>query len=148
MVEKRKHKRTPFSLEMEIFKVTESKEEEGSNIRCKCRDISDGGLSFYSLKHFVKGDVLRVRVILSESRVYEEEKGNIDSIGLLAKVMYSRQSPEKQCQLTGVQFLNIYQQDYDTLCSYIVDTMSDNKRFAVTSSSLCLSKKSSIKQIK
>ena len=148
MNEKRQHKRSPFYLETEVFKIAETQREEESSLHCKCRDISNGGLSFYSSRQYGKGDVVRVRIKLPESSVNQESGKNVDSISVLAKVMYSNMLAEEQCSVTGIQFLNIYQQDFDILCSFIVDRMSENKSFVATSSPLCLSKKSSVRQIK
>jgi len=148
MIEKRKHKRSPFHLETVVVTVSETLEEEGSPIHCQCRDLSNGGLSFFSPVQLQKGDIVRVRIILPESRVYKGKETNIDSISIIAKVMYSKILHEQQNSLTGIQFLNIYQQDFDILCSYIVDTMRDKKQYATTSAPLCLSKKNSVKQIK
>ena len=148
MVEKRKYKRSPFHLKAEVVPISEALEEEGNPIHCSCRDLSNGRLSFISQVQLCKGDIVRTKIILPETRVYKGKETSIDSVSIVAKVMYSNILDKEKNVLTGIKFLNIYKQDYDMLCSYIVDTMSDSKQFSATSTPLCLSKKSSVIQIK
>ena len=129
MIEQRRYKRSPFQLTARVLLVGESRQEEREPVRSRCRDISNGGLSFYASSRFARGDVVRLTILLPETRVYKEKKKDVDSITVLAKVMYSSYMAEKKRYLTGVQFLNIYQADYDFLCSYIVDTMADSRGF-------------------
>ncbi len=145
--EKRKHKRFSFHLTTEICKIAAAEDQGLKYITCTCRDISNGGLSFFSFKQFERGDILRVRVILSESRFMKEKNKEDNTLHFLAKVMYSRFAVSEEFNLTGVEFLNIYQGDYDILCSYLVEVMGENKSFEATSRPLCLSRKSSVKQI-
>ncbi len=146
-IEKRKHKRLAFNLKTEICRVADIEKEDGKYVDSTCRDISDGGLSFYSSEEYKRGDIVRSKVILPESRWRTEGEEKTDTILFLAKVIYSRFIPTNECTLTGIEFLNIYQQDYDILCSYLVEVMAEKTSFGVTSPSLCLSKKSSVKQI-
>lgn len=145
--EKRKHKRIPFHLTTEISKIAAVEDQGLKYITCTCRDISNGGLSFFSFEQFERGDILRVRVIFPESRFKKEEDREDHALHLLAKVMYSRVVATEEFNLTGVEFLNIYQGDYDILCSYLVEVMGENKSYEATSQPLCLSRKSSVKQI-
>ena len=118
--EKRKHKRFPFHLTTEICKIAGGEDQGINYISCTCRDISNGGLSFYSFEQFERGDILRVRVIFPESRFMKEKSKEDNTLHFLAKVMYSRFTATEEFNLTGIEFLNIYQGDYDILCSYLV----------------------------
>lgn len=148
MIEKRKYKRHPFHLETEVYRLADSNDLGGEFIRCRCRDISNGGLSFYSPQELKEGELIRVRIMLPASDFHEIDEELEESISILAKVIYSNCLPDDEGNLTGICFLNIYQQDFDILCSHIVENMSKSEDFRMTSSSLCLSKKHSVKQIK
>ena len=143
MKEKRRYSRSPFHLETDVHKVSNDSQKIKQSIRCKCKDISDGGFSFFSEEYFKKGDIVRAMFLLPKSRAYEEV-GDEESIKVLAKVMYSRQVGNQEQCLTGLKFLNIYQQDYELLCSYIVDTMGNRSQYIVSSTSPCLSTKNSL----
>jgi c-di-GMP-binding flagellar brake protein YcgR len=108
--ERRQHPRTPLDLDIEVRQVisddTQCAEE---SVRCKCRDISGGGISFYSMTSYPLYSVLRVHVLIDDV-----------NIKVMGKVMWSKQLPTAPTYVMGVQFLNIYEHDYNTLCSYIM----------------------------
>ena len=108
--ERRQHPRTPLDLDIEVCHILSDDEqcvEDG--VRCKCRDISGGGISFYSMNSYPLHSVLRLHVLLEDI-----------NIKVMGKVMWGKQLPTAPTYITGVQFLNIYEHDFNVLCSYIM----------------------------
>ena len=107
--ERRQHPRTPLDLDIEVCQVLSDNAQKIENsVRCKCRDISGGGISFYSMSSYPLHSVLRLHVLLDDI-----------NIKVMGKVMWGKQLPTAPNFLTGVQFLNIYEHDFNMLCSYI-----------------------------
>jgi c-di-GMP-binding flagellar brake protein YcgR len=107
---RRQHPRTPLDLDIEVSQVlAEGAHAADDIVRCKCRDISGGGISFYSMSSYASQSVLRLHIPLDHTH-----------IKVMGKVMWGKQLPTDPTFVTGVQFLNIYEQDFDTLCSYIM----------------------------
>jgi c-di-GMP-binding flagellar brake protein YcgR len=108
--ERRQYPRTPLDLDIEVCQVLSDNEQCAENgVRCKCRDISSGGISFYSMSSYPLHSVLRLHVLLDDI-----------NIKVMSKVMWGKQLPTAPTFITGVQFLNIYEHDFNTLCSYIM----------------------------
>jgi len=107
--ERRKHPRIPLDLEVDVNLIpSDNAQPLGDIVCCKCRDISGGGISFYSMDSYPLQSVLRLDIALDEL--------NIKVIG---KVLWAQKFSTAPFCLTGVQFLNIYEQDFKELCSYI-----------------------------
>lgn len=108
--ERRKHPRTPLDLEIEVSRLQSEDAVEPFHIsRCRCRDISGGGISFFSQDVYASQSILRLHIPLDNL-----------NIKVMGKVMWSKQMGEPATSVTGVQFLNIYEQDFETLCAYIM----------------------------
>ncbi|MCX5870497.1 MAG: PilZ domain-containing protein [Deltaproteobacteria bacterium] len=108
--ERRQHRRTPLDLDIEVSQVlSDNIQYIEDSVCCKCRDISCGGISFYSMNSFPLHSILRLHVLLDD----------ID-IKVMGKVMWEKQLPAASTFVTGVQFLNIYEHDFNMLCSYIM----------------------------
>ena len=108
--ERRQHPRTPFDLSIEVCQVlSDDMQCAEDSIDCKCRDISCGGISFYSINSYPLHSILRLHVLLDD----------ID-IKVMGKVMWGKQLLAASTFVTGVQFLNIYEHDFNILCSYIM----------------------------
>ena len=108
--ERRQHPRTPIDLEIEVSQVSSDDAtcvEDG--VRCKCRDISGGGISFYSMNSYPLHSILRLHVLLEDM-----------NIKVMGKVMWGKQLPSAPTFITGVEFLNIYEHDFNMLRSYIM----------------------------
>lgn len=86
----------------------EGKSDENSGVRYRCRDISGGGISFYSASSYPLHSVLRLHIPLDEL-----------DIKVVGKVMWSKQLLIASSHVIGVQFLNIYENDFAALSSYI-----------------------------
>ncbi len=106
--EQRKHPRT-LELEVSCLSTGSLNESGGATkvIRGQCRDISVGGISFYAsaVCQNQRDSVLRLYLPLDES-----------NMKVMGKVAWSRKSSTASFIITGVQFLNIYEQDYRMLC--------------------------------
>ncbi len=107
--ERRQYSRIPLDLDIEVCQVLSDKAQcTEDGVRCKCRDISGSGISFYSLSLYPLHSVLRLHVLLDDI-----------NIKVMGKVMWGKQLPISPTFITGVQFLNIYEDDFNMLCSYI-----------------------------
>jgi hypothetical protein len=108
--ERRQHHRTPLDLDIEVWKILpDNMQCTEDSVGCRCRDISCGGISFYSINSYPLHSILRLHVLLDD----------ID-IKVMGKVMWGKQLPAASTFVTGVQFLNIYEHDFNILCSYIM----------------------------
>ncbi len=107
--EQRQYPRIPIDMDIEVSQVLSDNMQyiEGC-IRCKCRDISAGGISFYSMNLYPLHTLLRLHVLLDDINVK-----------VMGKVIWVKQLPESTTFMMGVQFLNIYEDDFNMLCSYI-----------------------------
>ncbi len=107
--ENRQHPRIPIDLDIEVSQVLSDNMQciEGS-VRCKCRDISSGGISFYSINLYPLHSLLRLHVLLDDINVK-----------VMGKVIWVKQLSSAPTFKLGVQFLNIYEDDFNMLCSYI-----------------------------
>ncbi|MFH2124816.1 MAG: PilZ domain-containing protein [Pseudomonadota bacterium] len=107
--ERRKHPRIPLDLAVDVNLIpSDNAQSVGDSIRCKCRDISGGGISFYSMDPYSLHSVLRLDIAIDEL-----------NIKVMGKVLWVKKFHTAPFCLTGVQFLNIYEQDFKELCSYI-----------------------------
>lgn len=107
--DRRRYPRTPLDLEIEIRQLLSEGQQPVEDIHsCKCRDIGGGGLSFYSMHSYPLQSVLRLHIPLDDLH-----------IKVMGKVMWCKKQPTAPDYVTGVQFLNIYEQDLETLCSYV-----------------------------
>lgn len=110
LTERRRHPRTPLDLEIEVSQLLSEESTEAHHITlCRCRDISGGGISFFSQTPYETHSILRLYIPLE-----------VLNIKVMGKVMWSKQLTDPSSAVTGVKFLNIYEQDFDTLCSYIM----------------------------
>jgi c-di-GMP-binding flagellar brake protein YcgR len=110
--DRRKYPRTPLDLEIEVSQLlSEDQQTVEGPCLCKCRDISGGGLSFYSMHSCTLQSVLRLHIPLDDLH-----------IKVMGKVMWCKKLPTAPDYVIGVQFLNIYEQDFKILCSYVATT--------------------------
>jgi c-di-GMP-binding flagellar brake protein YcgR len=108
--DRREYPRTPIDLQIEVVQILPEGLPPVEGIgRYTCRDISGGGISFYSMNSFPSQSILRLHLSLDEL-----------NIKVMGKVMWSKQLVVAPSCVIGVQFLNIYEQDFNALCSYIM----------------------------
>lgn len=107
--DRRKYSRTPINLKIDVKQIGSDDVQAVEDIyNCKCRDISGGGISFYSTNSYPLQSVLRLHFSLDEL-----------DIKVMGKVMWSKRLPVAPTCLIGIQFLNIYEEDFDLLFSSI-----------------------------
>ncbi len=117
--ERRVNRRVPIDIDIEVCHL----QEEGvasdlSIISCRGRDVSKGGVSFYGQMRYQDESLLRLRIVLSGEKSSPQVKG-AKLLKVMGKVMWCKKNSETSEYVTGVQFLNIYEQDFDLLTQYV-----------------------------
>ncbi len=113
---KRKHLRVLANMEIEVCLLPgDDAAADLSVLYCTARDISGGGLSFYGNCLYSDYSLLRLHISLLASISQPE-----GSIKVMGKVMWSRKKKDDAARYaTGVQFLNIYERDFELLEQYV-----------------------------
>lgn len=117
--ERRVHTRVSLGIEIEVSLVPgEESDAELSPLLCHCRDISGGGVSFYADKKYRAESLVRMCIPLHGSTlpVQEEEQNMLKAMGT---VMWCKKNGSAATYVVGVQFLNIYEQDFQMLHDYM-----------------------------
>lgn len=118
-IERRVCNRVLLGWEIEVCRLLgDDSEEEFSVLSCKAKDISEGGVSFYGDTLYPKHSVLRLRIPLQAYASMVVAKEN-QLLKVMGKVMWSRKDVSAGTYATGVQFLNIYEDDFILLNQYI-----------------------------
>ncbi|MBU1140730.1 MAG: PilZ domain-containing protein [Proteobacteria bacterium] len=118
-LERREHNRVFFDIVLDVCLLTV--DDSGGDFRllsCRGRDISGGGLSFYAENRYPPDSLLRLRIPLNDNKLSGENEDN-NMLKVMGKVMWSKKNGEDSTYVTGVQFLNIYEQDYHILKDYV-----------------------------
>lgn len=124
MKERRKYERVSMELDMEVSLLSDSDSNASlSSHRCRGRDISGGGVSFFANSQFQPESLLRLRI------VFEPEQTPVDAssekmLKVMGKVMWSRKNSGSDNYVTGVEFLNIYDDDFHYLLEYVNENSS------------------------
>lgn len=120
LAERREHTRALLDIILEVCLLTD-KDSDGdfSLVPCRARDISGGGLSFYAKDRYPPEALLRLRIPL-DSTISLSKKENSNLLKVMGKVMWCKRNGEDNTYITGVQFLNIYEQDYHLLKNYVL----------------------------
>ena len=118
---KRKHLRVLANMEIEVCLLPEEDSAvDLSILYCTARDISGGGLSFYGNSLYREYSLLRLHIPLLAGVSQPQ-----DAIKVVAKVMWSRRKKDDtESYATGVQFLNIYEGDFELLEEYVQEHVS------------------------
>lgn len=120
VVERREHARARVDIILEVCLLTEK--DSGNDFclfPCRTRDISGGGLSFYAENRYPPESLLRLRIPL-ENTMPLSQNGNNNLLKVMGKVMWCKRNEEDNTYITGVQFLNIYEEDYNLLKDYVM----------------------------
>ena len=112
----RRHLRVLANMEIEVCLLPgDDSAADLSILYCTARDISGGGLSFYGNALYPDYSLLRLHIPLQAGA--SEADGVIKVMG---KVMWSRRKKnDAEGYATGVQFLNIYDGDFELLEKYV-----------------------------
>lgn len=113
--ERRAYQRATLDREIEVCLLPgEEAEGELSLIACQGRDISGGGVSFFSTSKYPNESLVRMRIPLNNGDSQEISSGD-DLLKVLGKVVWCKKNGERKTYVVGVRFLNIYEQDYQML---------------------------------
>ncbi len=128
-VERRQYSRVPLDLEIEIYHIHDGDPDPGvSAVPCRGRDVSGGGISFYGRSRYEHENLLRLQIPLQLEEQPENE--NIGSLKVMGKVVWCKKQPESGDYLTGVQFLNIYEQDLKILNDFVQGRLHEREALA------------------
>jgi len=118
---KRRHLRVLANMEIEVCLVPgDDSAADLSILYCTARDISGGGLSFYGNSLYPEYSLLRLHIPLPVDASLSQ-----NSIKVMGKVMWSRRKKDDtESYATGVQFLNIYEGDFELLEEYVQEHVS------------------------
>lgn len=119
---KRKHLRVLATMAIEVCLLPsdDSATKNLSILYCTARDISGGGLSFYGNALYADYSLLRLHIPLNGDASQTE-----DVIKVMGKVTWSRRKKnDAEGYATGVQFLNIYEGDFELLEKYVQENIS------------------------
>ncbi len=127
-VERRQYNRVPLDMKIEIYHIHDGEPDpEASAAPCRGRDVSGGGISFYSKSRHKHDNLLRLQIPLQP-----EEHPECDPVGFLkvmGKVVWCKKQPERGEYLTGVQFLNIYEKDFEILNDFVQNRLHEREPF-------------------
>ncbi len=116
----RKHQRVivDMMIEVSLLPSDDSADTDISTFSCTGRDISGGGISFYGDVLYSEYSLLRLQIPLQTTDANDHEQ--LEMIKVMGKVMWSRKKKhEDSGYATGVQFLNIYENDFKLLDEYV-----------------------------
>lgn len=119
--ERRGHYRVPLNMDIEVCLLS----EEGSKadlsiISCRGRDVSEGGVSFIGETCYQQQSLLRLRIPLSSIGFQDESEAEAELLlKVMGKVVWCKKNGDRTDFITGVQFLNIYEQDFKILNEYV-----------------------------
>ncbi len=120
---KRVHPRIPFKESIQIRPLTDDKNKEELALQsCQCHDISGGGLSVYVEQAYPREVVFRLLIPLNKEagHLKHESKNTLQIIG---KVMWCKEV-KLNSYIIGIQFLNIYKDDFQFLCEYVIEELA------------------------
>lgn len=122
--ERREHIRARLDRDIEVCVLPgEETQTDISLVPCRGRDISGGGVSFYAESRYQEESLLRLRIPLG-NELLDSEAGPKESLKVLGKVVWCKKNGKIKSYVVGVQFLNIYEEDYRLLnnfCSGIAE---------------------------
>jgi len=124
-VERREYSRVPIDMDIEVCQLHgEDSNSDLFVILCRGRDVSGGGVSFYGQTRYQNESLFRLRIPLYSRK----SSGQADAAKLLkvmGKVMWCKKNEMTNSYVTGVQFLNIYEQDFHLLNEYVQKMLID-----------------------
>lgn len=126
VTERRQHIRVPMNLEIEVILLSDNGNSNGeiSSQKCQGRDISGGGVSFFSSTQYLPETLLRLCVSFSRQQL-PTLKTSTKSLKVMGKVMWCKRGEEKDMYIAGVEFLNIYEDDFNYLVDYVNNNVAD-----------------------
>lgn len=118
-IDRRQYTRALFDREIEVCLLSDENSTTNlSVISCRGKDVSGGGISFYGEMQYENASLLRINIPLCtiSAPVPVETK---ELLKVLAKVMWCKKNGDGANYVIGVQFLNIYEQEFQILHEYV-----------------------------
>ena len=124
LLEKRQCERVVIDMDIEVCHLPdEDSISSPSVISCRGRDISGGGVSFYGQARYQDESLLRLRIPLcSRNSSQQEERARL--VKVMGKVKWCEKNETTSGYVTGVQFLNIYEEDFHLLNDHFLNLQS------------------------
>ncbi|MEN8188314.1 MAG: PilZ domain-containing protein [Thermodesulfobacteriota bacterium] len=118
----RAHPRLLFQASIEVRLLSEESSDSRQEVReCWSRDLSAGGLSFADSRPHRLDNVLRITVSFGAPGDSSQESGQ-DEFHAMAKVVWCSKF-ETDSYAVGVEFLNIYEEDFQFLRDYVLQKL-------------------------
>lgn len=119
LAERREYRRVPLDMDIGVSLLeSEAEASKSDGVSCRGRDISGGGISFYGSMRYQNGNILRLRIALADSR-------STGALRVLGNVMWCKKHSDTKGYVTGVRFLNIYEDDFQSLSEYVQKSFKD-----------------------
>jgi c-di-GMP-binding flagellar brake protein YcgR len=120
-VERREYERVSIAMDIEVYHLHgENSNSDLSVISCRGRDVSGGRVSFYGQIRYQNEGLFRLRIPLC-SRKSSGQAAAAKLLKVMGKVVWCKKKEATNRYVTGVQFLNIYEQELYLLNGYIQD---------------------------
>ena len=117
--ERRAYSRAAIDVEIEVCHLLEKGPvADFPTLFCRGRDVGGGGVSFYGQNRYQNENVLRLGIPLSNKYKSQQADG-VKILKVMGTVMWCKKNLERNCYVTGVQFLNIYEQDLNLLIEFV-----------------------------
>lgn len=120
--DRREYRRVPLDMDIGVSLLeSEVEESDSSGVSCRGRDISGGGISFYGTTRYQNGNILRLRIALDET----VSGTSRSALRVMGNVIWCKKHSDTDGYVTGVQFLNIYEDDFHSLSEYVLKILKD-----------------------
>ncbi len=118
--ERREHARVHVDITLEILPLPENQSvSDVTPLHCLCRDISGGGVSFYTTERYSAESLMRVHIPL-DGTFFLTPGDKKKTLNALGKIMWCKKNGKSGGYTVALQFLNIYEQDYNILNEYVM----------------------------
>lgn len=122
--DRRIYRRVPLEISMEVSHLhDEELHSDSLVVSCRGRDVSGGGVSFYGPTRYQNQSLLRLRIHLCSKPSESLESAKV--LKVMGTVKWSKKDTEAKNFVTGVQFLNIYEDDFNILNEYVQNLLID-----------------------
>lgn len=117
--ERRVYSRASIDMAIEVCHLQkEGPSSEFPIFSCRGRDVSGGGVSFYGQNRYQNESILRLGIPLSDKQK-SPQTDCVKILKVMGTVMWCKKNLDRNCYVTGVQFLNIYEQDLKLLIEFV-----------------------------
>lgn len=125
--ERRVHCRVSINMDIEVCHLQDEGQASAlSVVSCRGKDVSGGGVSFYGQTRYHNESLLRLRIPLADKEKAQSPE-SVKLLKVMGKVMWCKKDSDLNNYVTGVQFLNIYEQDFKILVDFVQAHLDDGK---------------------